>query len=83
MYIAVAGFQIGSNPSAIYLIFPVISSGGTNTNAEVYLDDDATAAEMQADIAEAARQVCRANGENIDAGAPVTIFGGVVQAGTT
>lgn len=73
--------SIQANPSSnIYLTFQVVSPV-TQTGAEALIDDDATEAQINAAIAEAARQACRQNGEDVDTDAPVLIFGAVVQVG--
>lgn len=78
-YIAVSGLRVNPNPGSIYLAFDLVSSGGTSTSAEAFLDDDVTISEIHEAVAEAAREACRANSENVDAGARVNIFGGAVQ----
>lgn len=79
MYIVVSGIQANPNPSSLYLTFTVVSAAGTNTTEEAFADDEADAATINEIVAEAARQRCRQNGESVDAGALVTIFGGAVQ----
>lgn len=78
-YIAVTNIAANGNPNSFYLAAIVVSSGNTNTGIEVYADDDATPEQINAAIAEAARDACRANSENIATDAPVMIFGGAVQ----
>jgi GT2 family glycosyltransferase len=79
MYIAVSAIQINYNPGAYNIQGTVVSSGGTNTGFEVFVDDNATAEDLNSAIAEAARGKCRENSENIDTDQAVTIFGGAVQ----
>jgi hypothetical protein len=78
MYIVATDLTANFNPTAINVVFSVLSPVA-NTAAEAFLDADATVPDMNATIAEAARQACRAAGQDVDNGAPVTIIGGIAQ----
>lgn len=78
-YISVHSVKTNSNGNSYYITANVISSGGTDSTLEAFEDDAATSEDINAAIAEAARNVCRANNESIDNDAPVMIFGAAVQ----
>lgn len=77
--IVVTSIQVNSSPSSIYLSLNVISAINSNMYAEVYANVDSSIAEIHAQIAEAARDACRANNESIASDATVLIVGGFVQ----
>lgn len=78
-YISVHSIKTNGNPGSFYIVGTVISSGNTEAGIELFADDDATPEAINLAIAEAARQVCRANAENIAIDAPVMIFGVAAQ----